>query len=321
MDPVIAEARAAIQQGSKSFAGAAALFGRDMRESAYMLYAWCRYCDDVIDGQELGFARADADTSDPAARLDMLLARTRAAYRGEPVDDPVFAAFQRVAEKHAIPEVYPLDLLRGFHMDVAAHRYERAGDTLTYCYYVAGAVGVMMAMVMGVRDEPVLDRACDLGLGFQLTNIARDIADDAAMGRVYLPTEWLAAEGVAATPDAVADPANRAAVARCAQRLVTTAEPYYASALAGIAHLPFRAAWAIAAARRIYRRIGIEVVKRGPHAWDTRVSVPGWRKAAGAVAALGDVLASRLRRGRTQPSRAGLWTRARDLDRSGGVAL
>ena len=319
MDPVIAEARAAIRHGSKSFAGAAAIFGRDMRESAYMLYAWCRYCDDVIDGQELGFARTGGDASDPRARLDMLIARTRAAYRGEPTDDPVFAAFQRVVTRHRIPETYPLDLLRGFHMDVAGHGYATRGETLAYCYYVAGAVGVMMAMVMGVRDEAVLDRACDLGLGFQLTNIARDIVDDAAIGRVYLPAEWLATEGVAATPEAVADPANRPAVARCAARLVEEAEPYYDSARYGIAFLPFRAAWAIAAARRIYRHIGLEVTKRGARAWDTRVGTSGTRKLVCAAQALGDAIVSRFTRQAAGPARSGLWTRAHDLQRSASL--
>ena len=73
-------------------------------------------------------------------------------------------------EKQAIPERFPLDLIEGFAMDAADHRYSTEEDTLTYCYHVAGAVGVMMAMVMGIRDRPTLLRACDLGIAFQLTN-------------------------------------------------------------------------------------------------------------------------------------------------------
>ncbi len=313
MDQVVEQARTTIQQGSKSFAGAAALFGRDMRESAYMLYAWCRYCDDVIDGQELGFAKAEADTSDPYARYRMLREKTRAAYRGEPVTDPVFQSFQRVVHKHDVPEQYPLDLLRGFHMDVADHTYANAADTLAYGYYVAGAVGVMMAMVMGVRDEQVLNRACDLGIGFQLTNISRDIIDDARIGRIYLPASWLAQENVPHTCEAILAPANRPAIARVAHRLLTQAEPYYASAMYGIPHLPFRAAWAIATAKRIYRHIGIGVMARGETAWDERVSTSTLQKIGFAVAGLGDAIASRFRKNKTGPDRDGLWTRATDL--------
>ncbi|MGD1935089.1 MAG: phytoene/squalene synthase family protein [Candidatus Phaeomarinobacter sp.] len=313
MDDVVAEARTTIQQGSKSFAGAAALFGRDMRESAYMLYAWCRYCDDVIDGQELGFAKAEEDKSDPQARFEMLLQRTRAAYRGETVNDPVFTSFQRVVQKHNVPEQYPLDLLRGFHMDVAEHTYATPADTLTYGYYVAGAVGVMMAMVMGVRDENILDRACDLGIGFQLTNISRDIIDDAKIERIYLPQSWLEEEEIPYTTAAILDPANRPAIARVARRLVSEAEPYYTSSLHGIAHLPFRAAWAIATARRIYRRIGMEVLAKGEKAWDDRTGTSTAQKISYAVLGLGDAVISRFRKSTAGPSRAGLWTRATDL--------
>jgi len=316
MDHVVTEARATIQQGSKSFAGAAALFGRDMRESAYMLYAWCRYCDDVIDGQELGFARPDdmPDTDEtPEDRFKMLLDRTRAAYRGDPVDDPVFASFQRVVSTHDIPEQYPLDLLRGFHMDVAAHDYATINDTLAYGYYVAGAVGVMMAMVMGVRDEATLDRACDLGIGFQLTNISRDIIDDAQIGRIYLPHTWLAEEGIDPTPESILDPANRPAIARVAKRLVDEAEPYYTSSLDGIARLPFRAAWAIATARRIYRRIGFEVTAAGANAWETRAGTSTAQKAGYACLGLIDAVRSRFRKRAPSFDRHGLWTRATDL--------
>lgn len=314
MDDVVAEARTTIQQGSKSFAGAAALFGRDMRESAYMLYAWCRYCDDVIDGQELGFAKAEQDTSDPHARFEMLLERTRAAYRGEPVNDPVFTSFQRVVQKHDVPEQYPLDLLRGFHMDVAEHTYATPADTLTYGYYVAGAVGVMMAMVMGVRDEHILDRACDLGIGFQLTNISRDIIDDARIERIYLPRSWLEEEGVAYSTAAILDPNNRPAIARVARRLVMEAEPYYASSVYGIAHLPFRAAWAIATAKRIYRRIGMEVLAKGEQAWDDRAGTSTAQKIGYVFLGLGDAIVSRFRKSATGTPRTGLWTRATDLE-------
>jgi phytoene synthase len=170
-----------IEVGSKSFAAAAKLFPPATRRSVLMLYAWCRHCDDVVDGQELGFntAAPALATHDARAELGQLYDQTRRAYAGEPMLDPAFAAFQEVALSNAIAPRYAFDHLAGFAMDVDEARYETIDDTLRYCYHVAGVVGLMMASIMGARDERVLDRACDLGLAFQLTNIARDIVEDA----------------------------------------------------------------------------------------------------------------------------------------------
>lgn len=298
--------RETIRKGSSSFAAAAALFDAETRVDAEMLYAWCRYCDDVIDGQELGHGMVAPGPDAARARLEALYAQTRAALAGERALDPNFAAFQRVALRRRIPERYAIELLDGFAMDVAARRYETLEDTLDYCWHVAGVVGVMMALVMGVApdDLATLRRAQDLGLAFQLTNIARDVVEDAGNGRVYLPAQWLAEAGVPL--DAVAAPEHRAAVFAVTQRLLAVAEPYYASAVAGLSALPWRSAWAIAAARGVYRQIGIEVLKRGPAAWDERVSTSTAAKAW--LALQGGIMALSTRR-RASPERPALWSK------------
>jgi phytoene synthase len=231
MSDLEAQSREAIQKGSKSFAAAAALFDAQTRADAEMLYAWCRHCDDVIDGQTLGHGMSPV--SDAPARLEALYAQTRAAMAGETPTDPVFAAFQTVALRRGIPERYALDMIDGFAMDVAGRRYATLDELLEYCWGVAGVVGTMMALVMGVTPNalPTLRRAQDLGLAFQLTNIARDIVEDARNGRVYVPRDWLAELGV--PQDAVADPAHRTAVAVLAKRLVDAAEPYWTPRPAG----------------------------------------------------------------------------------------
>jgi phytoene synthase len=303
-DTLLAHATDTINVGSKSFAAAARLFDPATRRSVLMLYAWCRHCDDVIDGQQLGFAGAGVPR-DAGAALALLEDCTRRAYAGETMREPAFAAFQEVALRDAIPQRFAFDHLAGFAMDVHGARYETIADTLRYCYHVAGVVGLMMAASMGVRDDAVLDRACDLGLAFQLTNIARDIVDDAAIGRVYVPAQWLREAGIPA--DEVALPRHRAALARVAARLVDHAEPYYGSAADGIAALPLRCAWAIATARYVYRQIGIEVKRRGAHAWDERAGTSKamklWLLAKGG----GLALASRFTRPKTRPP--ALWRR------------
>jgi phytoene synthase len=277
MDTVAQASRETIRKGSTSFAAAARLFDSQTRDDASMLYAWCRYCDDQIDGQELGHGDAGLDVATQRERLVSLTEKTRAALAGQPVeDDAVFAAFQRVALRHGIPAVHPLDLLEGFRMDVEGRRYRTIEELLVYCYHVAGVVGVMMAMIMGIRDTPTLRHAADLGLGLQLTNIARDVIEDAARGRVYLPEDWLAEAGVPL--DGVADPAHRQAVFAVTRRLLATAEPYYDSARWGLRRLPFRSAWAIAAARGVYREIGRAVDRSGPQAMAQRTVVSSWKK-------------------------------------------
>lgn len=278
-DPALREhAEQSIAVGSKSFAAAAKLFDERTRRSAVMLYAWCRHCDDVIDGQQAGHDAVSITPQEAQRRLALLQAQTHAVYAGVPASEPAFAAFAEVVREHDIPEHNALEHLAGFEMDVLDRRYHTQDDTLQYCYHVAGVVGLMMARVMGSHDPRTLDRACDLGLAFQLTNIARDIVEDARIGRCYLPAQWL--EELNIPLQDLAAPEHRPAVAVLARRLVDLAEPYYASAQAGLAALPWRSAWAVATAAAVYRQIGVKVVAAGSHAWDTRVSTSKAEKLA-----------------------------------------
>jgi hypothetical protein len=171
-----------------------------------------------------------------------------AIYAGQPQREPVLAAMQDVVTRHGIPRRYCDDLLAGMAMDVGVVRYRTLDELLLYCYRAAGTVGLMMAHVMGVRDAGTLRRAADLGLAMQLTNICRDVAEDARRGRVYLPTELWGGDGaVTATPERAAS-----AIAEVLRR----ADELYRSGDAGLGQLPLRCAVAIRAARLIYGEIG-----------------------------------------------------------------
>ncbi len=306
MDPIIALSQERIEKGSKSFAMAAKLLPGPIREDAVMLYAWCRHCDDVIDDQVLGFADGRGREESPQGRLEILRHKTRQALEGF-AEEPVFVALGRVVQKHSIPGRHPLELIRGFEMDVTGRVYETLEDTLEYCYHVAGVVGVMMAMVMGVNDTATLNRACDLGLAFQLTNIARDVIDDAKAGRIYLPRAWLWEAGVPGP--ALSDKAYRQAVFEVTRRLLHEADAYYRSALYGMSKLPLRAAIGIGAARRVYRDIGRVVIARSDGAWDGRAIVGKRRKLAAAVSGtLAALRAHTLLRMMPAAPRGELWT-------------
>jgi len=311
-DLVLDASRISIRQGSKSFAAAARLFDPSVREDAYMLYAWCRHCDDQIDGQVLGHGAVGLDPVLAAAKLVELEEKTRRALAGQSLDDrgvedQAFAAFQRVAQRHTIPSRLPLELLEGFRMDVVGHSYQTLDDVLLYAYRVAGVVGEMMARVMGATDADVLRRAVDLGLALQLTNIARDVVEDAKGGRVYLPAEWLGP--LAGAPAKVADPANRDAVFEATSRLLTEAEPYYQSARWGFRALGFRSAWAVAAAAGVYRQIGRRILAAGPPGLEQRARTSRRDKAVKMLA--GGAIAARAvtwDSWRPAPARPPLWS-------------
>lgn len=307
MSDLVETSEAAIAKGSQSFAAAARLMPPGIREDTVMLYAWCRHADDVIDGQVLG--NQPELTGDPQNRLEELRRDTIEALHGQGPATPPFAALRAVARRHDFPDRWPLDLIQGFAMDVEDRDYRSLDDVLEYSYHVAGVVGVMMARVMGVRDEAVLDRACDLGLAFQLTNIARDVIDDAQIGRRYLPGDWLEEAGAQVGGAQVGGDVPSPELYAVILRLLDAAEPYYASAYKGLPALPPRCAWSIASALRIYRAIGTRIRRGGPQAYRQRISTSKAVK-IGLVARAGlDTGLSRLPH--RQASRDGLWTRPR----------
>jgi phytoene synthase len=295
-------------KGSGSFHLATRMFGRSLREDVWQLYAWCRYCDDEIDGQDHGRGAEALSSEERAARLARLRRETKAALAGKEVSEPAFKAFQHVALEHRLAETWPLEMLDGFAMDVDHATYPTVESTLRYCWGVAGVVGVMMASIMGVADEAVLRRAQDLGLACQLTNICRDIAEDAANGRVYLPADVLEKAGLNAEPSDITAAVGTTALFAAASEMLDLADRYYASARAGIRFLPFRAAVAIAVARDIYREIGRRIMRKGPAALAQRATVPTPVMLGLVVRGLFVALWSRLEP-RRLPPRPPLWSR------------
>jgi len=239
-------ARRILAQHSKSFAFAGRLLPAWCRDDAAALYAWCRRCDDAVDGPRDARARAMA--------VEQLRAELARIHGAGVESDPVLAGFQDVVRRHAIPRRYAEDLLDGMAMDVGAVRYQSFDELLLYCYRAAGTVGLMMARIMGVRDSSALRRAADLGIAMQLTNICRDVAEDGERDRIYLPAEVLEAcrrRG---------DPGGE--LGRAVAELLRRADDFYASADAGLPALPVRCAIGIRAARLIYADIGRVIARR-----------------------------------------------------------
>ncbi len=283
---------------------ASKLFDRATRERVWLLYAWCRKCDDMADGQDHGGAMAGVD--DPAERLAAIRRLTAQALTHQTTGEPAFDCLGVVARECGLTQAMADDVIDGFALDAADWRPRTEDDLYRYCFHVAGAVGVMMAVVMGVdpKDNATLDRACDLGLAFQLANIARDVAEDASAGRCYLPQDWLAEAGIAEA-DLMASE-HRPALTALVKRLCDASERYEASAKVGAAQLPLRARWAVLSAAGIYGDIARAVHSQGAASFDARVYTGKAAKLAWVAKAFGQAVSNRP----PITGRDGLWTRS-----------
>lgn len=296
----LAACAALLRGGSRSFHAASCLLPRRVAEPAMALYAFCRIADDAVDASEHRNP-ADRFTDDGDDRNEhrcaavlRLRERLERCYAGRPESSPIDRAFARTVAHFDIPRALPEGLLDGFAWDAQGRRYETLADLTAYAARVAGTVGAMMTVIMGSRDPKTLARACDLGIAMQLTNIARDVGEDARMGRIYLPLTWMRAGGI--DPETfLSDPRPSSALARIVSDLLGAADVLYARSAEGIAHLPLSCRMGINAARLIYAEIGREVARAGYDSVTRRAAVPDSRKARLAIQALVTIPAKRHR--------------------------
>jgi 15-cis-phytoene synthase len=264
----LAACREALRRNSRTFHAASLLLPADVRASATVLYGFCRLADDAVD--------LDGGQSDAVQRLRR---RLEAVYAQQPMDSAADRALAALVRQHAIPAALPGLLIEGLEWDAQNRRYDTLDQLFDYAARVAGTVGAMMALLMGATDAARLARAADLGVAMQLSNIARDVGEDAAMGRLYLPGQWLREAGV----DAQAwlqQPVMDERIAHVRDRLVAAAEPLYRRAAAGVAALPWRCRPGIEAARLVYGDIGRQARRGGLTTLAQRAQVPGARRLA-----------------------------------------
>lgn len=258
--------RSLMRGGSKTFFAASLLLPPRIRLAATALYAFCRVADDLID-----------DGEDKTMAFTELKQRLDAVYLAQPHQLESDLALSLVVHQHGIPRALLDALLDGFLWDAQERRYDGIQELHAYAARVASTVGVMMSILMGVRGAPALARACDLGVAMQLTNIARDVGEDARAGRLYLPRAWMREEGL--DPDRwLRTPTHNPSLARVVARLLQEADRLYARADAGIALLPRDCQGAIRAAALIYAEIGRELERNGCNSVDSRTVVSSRRK-------------------------------------------
>jgi 15-cis-phytoene synthase len=279
-----AAAEATLARQGRSFHWARRLLGATHAARATRLYAFCRHLDDLVD-----------EAASPEAARAALAAADRDLAAGQS-DDPILQDGLALMRECGIEPDIARELIAGMASDAETVRVADEAELLRYCYRAAGTVGLMMCRILDAREPAAEAHAVDLGIAMQLTNLCRDVADDARMGRRYLPASLVgeAAPAELIDPSPALRPMVRAAVAR----LLALAETYYASGEAGLPFLPVRARAGILVAGRVYRAIGHRLAASEHAYWEGRAFVPDWRKATITLAAL-----------TTQPVRGAFWSR------------
>ncbi len=242
--------RRILDEHSHSFSLAARLLPEPQRHEAAVLYAFCRRVDDAVD---------DAPDETTAAER---LSRIRDELFGPTEPGAIVRTLLDVARRRDLDLAQVRELLKGVESDLGVVRVADDGELLRYCYRVAGTVGLLMAPVLGIDDERAFYHAVDLGVGMQITNICRDVAEDAERHRVYLPAERLRVAGTS-QEEVLEGEASEEAVSRVVRDLLQMADDYYASADRGMRYIPARCRLGIVAAARIYRSYGVQLRQHG----------------------------------------------------------
>ncbi|MEY4615154.1 MAG: hypothetical protein RJB66_114 [Pseudomonadota bacterium] len=254
--------KAAITGGSKSFRLASLLLDKKSQRGAYLLYRWCRHCDDQVD---------EANNQEEAQSLLQLIKKE--TQKGlianlETSTPSPYSGLHELTATFKIPQHHFFEMIEGFEQDVSGTMIHSLDDLLRYCYHVAGVVGLMMSPILKVRDPEALLFADQLGRAMQLTNICRDVGDDFRNDRIYIPRVWLEEESI--KPYQLLSQKNENLVYQLVLRLLDKADSMYDEGRRGLSYLPFRAGWSISVASYLYQGIGIEIRRIGPSALKKR---------------------------------------------------
>ncbi len=247
---------------AKSFYFAAKFLPKHKQKPIYALYALCRHIDDEVDEAEVSSEKeAIAAVENWKVQLDLVYRKSITKNQKLKTDNQnlVLTAWADLLKTHNIKQEYGLDLMKGVLSDTHINRYETFDELYVYCYRVASTVGLMSSEIFGYTGANTLKYAEALGIAMQLTNILRDVKEDAAMNRIYLPQEDLRKFGV--TGDQIFAGEFNAQFTGLIKFQIERARYYYAEAEKGIPYLEKDTRFTVLLASRIYARILDEIEK------------------------------------------------------------
>jgi len=248
----------------KSFRFAGRFLNKKQLEDCARLYRFCRFVDDLVD--------KESDILLAQKKLDHLKQNLELGYS----QIPVVQDFIELAKLYQMQTSVVSELIKGIESDLTPALIKNEAELLRYCYRVAGTVGLLMCDVLGVKDPKARPHAIDLGIAMQLTNIARDVKEDAEMGRRYIPGEWVGE----ILPESLtrATTTETENIKKSVQRLLSLANLYYESGDAGLGFLPTRARTGIKVAATVYKEIGVVIERKAYDVFSGRAYVNLARK-------------------------------------------
>ena len=269
------DATISLKTNGKSFYWASQFLGREMAENAAKLYAFCRVLDDMADG----------DIKDGPERLRHMQKKLT---QKTGVSDPVLEEILPFFDELNLPKRAVIDLIEGLLQDQKYVLLKSEAELIQYSYHVAGTVGWMMCSVLKCENKDAFSFALDLGIAMQLTNVARDVYEDARMGRRYLPSNWVDNLSPSQIIEAAKDPKSKKAnlIKRAILKLLDLSDTYYNSGVKGLVFLPWKANLAIAIAAFVYRQIGIQLRRNQVNWYEGRTVTSNFVKFQSSCAAL-----------------------------------
>ena len=255
---------------AKTFYFASPFLSKEKRKAAYAVYAVCRIADDYVDnngrdaaGQKLIEIERDIDS----------------AYADGPLENPLLLAFRNSVKTYAIPRNYFKDIMAGMYMDLHKSRYADFDELRDYCNKVAGVVGLIMLQIFDATAQEARPYAVDLGIALQLTNIIRDIKEDYARGRIYLPQDEMQKFGIT-QKDLAGEKVNENFKALLGFQ-IQRARQYYQRSLAGLRLIKHRSnRFLILAIKQMYASILQVIEKKGYDVFSERARVSNFKKGA-----------------------------------------
>ncbi len=271
---------------AKSFYFAAKFLPKLKQRAVYPIYAFCRHVDDEIDeigeGDEAKAIEAvnrwkeNLEEIYPRINTDEHRFGTENQKLKTKDQDLVFIAWKDLLQTYKIPRELPLELIQGVLMDTTIKRYETFDELYVYCYRVASTVGLMSSEILGYSDKIALEYAEAMGIAMQLTNILRDIKEDAAMNRIYLPQEDLRKFNV--SEEQIFANKFDENFTEMMKFQVARAREYYAKGEKGIAFLEKDSRFTVLLASRIYAKILDEIEKQNYNIFTKRAHTTKSRK-------------------------------------------
>jgi len=273
LEPALHYAKKVTKHYAKSFYISAQMLPKEKRLATYGIYAFCRYADNIVDNPR------DRSNQEINIELDNLRDELKIAFKSGESENPALAIFVPVMLAYQIPQEYAFDMIEGVRMDLNLKRYQDFEQLYLFCYRVAAVVGLMMTHILGYDGKKeTLYQAELMGVAMQLTNILRDVQEDAKMDRIYLPKDALMNFGVDEmdllnnkfTPE----------LKNLMKMQVERAKKYYKDGEIGVPNLHKDTRFAIYSAAKIYSGILDKIIENDYNPFLGRVYVPQSKKIA-----------------------------------------